>query len=108
MHGRFAAARGGGVRIFYGWIIVGVAFTAWAISTGPRQTFPIFLLAFLDEFGWSRGLASGAFSVHMVFYALGGLGLGIIMDRWGPRRVMLAATAAWAVALLLCSRVRSV
>ncbi|HEY7677501.1 MAG TPA: MFS transporter [Candidatus Methylomirabilis sp.] len=96
------------MRVFYGWVIVGVAFTAWAISTGPRQAFSILLLAFLEEFGWSRGLASGAFSIHMVFYALGGLGLGILVDRWGPRRVMVAGTATWAVALLLCSRIRSV
>jgi MFS family permease len=100
--------RGGRVRIFYGWVIVGVAFTAWAISTGPRQAFSIFLLAFLEDFGWSRGLASGAFSVHMIFYALGGLALGILTDRFGPRRVMAAGTAAWAVALLLCSRIRAV
>ncbi len=50
---------GGRVRLVYGWIIVGVTFTAWAISTGPRQAFSISLLAFLEDFGWSRGLASG-------------------------------------------------
>ncbi len=99
---------GGRVRIFYGWVIVGVAFTAWAISTGPRQTFSIFLLAFIEEFGWSRGLASGAFSVHMTFYALGGLALGILVDRLGPRRVMALGTATWALTLLLCSRIRTV
>ncbi len=99
--------RGGRVRLFYGWIIVGVTFTAWAISTGPRQAFPILLLAFLEDFGWSRGLASGAFSVHMTFYALGGLGLGILMDRLGPRRVMAFGTGLWALTLLLCSRIQS-
>jgi MFS family permease len=100
--------RGRGVRvaIFYGWVIVGVAFVAWAISMGPRQAFSVFLLAFLAEFGWSRGLAAGAFSAHMVFYALGGLALGVVVDRWGPRRVMAWSTGAWALTLLLCSRIQ--
>ncbi|HYB74585.1 MAG TPA: MFS transporter [Candidatus Sulfotelmatobacter sp.] len=96
------------MRIFYGWIIVGVAFTAWAISTGPRQTFPIFLLAFLEEFGWDRALAAGAFSVHMVAYALGGVALGVLVDRLGPRRVMALSTVALGVTLLLSSRIRNV
>ncbi len=99
--------RGGRLRIFYGWIIVGVAFTAWAISTSPRQTFPIFLLALLDEFGWSRALAAGAFSVHMLSYALGGWALGALVDRLGPRRVIIASTACLTLALLLCSRIRT-
>lgn len=96
------------MRIFYGWIIVAVAFVAWSISIAPRQTFPIFLLAFLEEFGWKRGLASGAFSIHMTFYALGGLALGILMDRLGPRRVMVLGMAAWGLTLLLCSQIQNV
>ncbi len=95
------------MAIFYGWIIVAVSFFAWAISTGPRQSFSVFLLAFLEEFGWSRGLAAGAFSLHMACYALGGLALGVLVDRLGPRRVMACSTGAWALTLLLCSRIRS-
>lgn len=95
------------MRIFYGWIIVGAAFVTWAISLGPRQAYSVFLLSFVDEFGWSRGLAAGAFSVHMVFYALGGLALGILVDRTGPRRVIAYSTAGWALTLGLCSRIQS-
>lgn len=94
--------------IFYGWIIVAVTFTAWGISIGPSQAYPIFLLSFIEEFGWSRALASGAFSVHMTFYALGGLALGILVDRIGARRVMAIGTAGWALSLLLCSQIRNV
>lgn len=96
------------MRIFYGWVIVGVAFTAWGISTGPRQAFSIFLLSFTEEFGWSRGLAAGAFSAHMAFYALGGWVLGILVDRIGARRVMAIGTAGWALTLLLCSQIQNV
>ncbi len=64
-------------------------------------------LALLEEFGWSRALAAGAFSVHMTSYALGGWALGILMDRVGPRRVMIYGTSAWALTLVACGQIQS-
>ena len=93
------------MRIFYGWIVAGAAFLAWAISIGPRQAFSVFLLAFLQDFGWSRSLTAAAFSVHMASYALGGCALGLLLDRIGPRRVIAWSTGAWVLILILCSRI---
>jgi MFS family permease len=93
------------MRIFYGWIIAGAAFLAWAISIGPRQSFSVFLLAFLQDFGWSRTATAAAFSVHMASYALGGCVLGLLLDRIGPRQVIVWSTGAWVLILLLCSRI---
>ncbi len=93
------------MRIFYGWIIAGAAFLAWAISIGPRQSFSVFLLAFLQDFGWSRTGTAAAFSVHMASYALGGCVLGLLLDRIGPRQVIVWSTGAWVLILLLCSRI---
>ncbi|HSB81440.1 MAG TPA: MFS transporter [Candidatus Methylomirabilis sp.] len=94
-------------RLFYGWIVAGVVFLAWAISIGPRQSFSIFLLAFTEDFGWSRSATTAAFSIHMTFYALGGWVLGMLVDRLGPRRVMAWSTVAWVLVLILCSQVQS-
>jgi MFS family permease len=94
-------------RLFYGWIVAGVVFIAWAVSIGPRQSFSIFLLAFTEEFGWSRSATTAAFSIHMAFYAVGGWLLGMLVDRLGPRRVIAWSTAAWVLVLILCSQVRS-
>lgn len=95
------------VRIFYGWIIAGVVSLAWAISIGPRQAFPVFLLAFVTDFGWSRTATAAAFSIHMSSYALGGWVLGVLVDRLGPRRVIAWSTAAWVLTLLLCSVIQN-
>jgi MFS family permease len=95
------------VRIFYGWIIAGVVSLAWAISIGPRQAFPVFLLAFVTDFGWSRTATAAAFSIHMSSYALGGWVLGVLVDRLGPRRVIAWRTAAWVLTLLLCSVIQN-
>ncbi|HSC70902.1 MAG TPA: MFS transporter [Candidatus Methylomirabilis sp.] len=93
------------MRFFYGWIIAGAAFLSWAISIGPRQAFSVFLLAFMQDFGWSRTATAAAFSVHMASYALGGCALGLLLDRVGPRRVIAWSTGAWVLILLLCSRI---
>ncbi len=95
------------MQIFYGWIISGVMFLAWALSMGPRQAFPIFLLAFTNDFGWSRTATAAAFSIHMTVYAVGGWFLGMLLDRIGPRRVIAWSTGTWVVTLLLCSRIQS-
>ncbi len=95
------------MRIFYGWIISGVMFLAWALSMGPRQAFPIFLLAFTKDFGWSRTGTATAFSIHMTLYALGGWFLGMLLDRIGPRRVIAWSTGTWVLTLLLCSRIQT-
>lgn len=95
-------------RLFYGWIIAGTILTAWAISIGPRQSFSIFLLPFIEEFGASRSATSAAFSLHMAFYALGGWVLGILLDRVGPKRIIAGSTAAWALVLIATGQLTNV
>jgi len=102
--GHVLAAR----RIFYGWIIAGTILTVWAISIGPRQSFSIFLLPFIEEFGASRSATSAAFSLHMAFYALGGWVLGILLDRVGPKRIIAASTAGWALVLIATGHISDV
>jgi len=102
--GHVLAAR----RIFYGWIIAGTILTVWAISIGPRQSFSIFLLPFIEEFGASRSATSAAFSLHMAFYALGGWVLGILLDRVGPKRIIAGSTAAWALVLVATGQLTEV
>src|SRR5512145_1417561 len=98
----------GHMRIFYGWVIAGTIFVVWAISIGPRQSFSIFLLPFLEEFGSTRGTISGIFSAHMAMYAIGGWGLGILVDRVGPKRIIAWSTAGWALVLVGTSRLTDV
>ena len=94
------------MRIFYGSIIAGVLSLSWGISVGPRQAFPVFLLAFLKEFGTSRTVTAAVFSVHMAFYALGGWAIGVLVDRFGPRRIIAWSTAMWVLTLLACGTVQ--
>lgn len=93
------------VRLFYGWIIAGTILTVWAISIGPRMSYSIFLLPLIQEFGSGRSVVSGVFSLHMACYAVGGWGLGILLDRIGPKRIIVLSTIGWALVLIATSQV---
>ena len=95
-------------RVFYGWIIAGTILTVWAISIGPRQSFSIFLLPLIDEFGSNRSAISGIFSLHMALYAVGGWGLGVLVDRMGPKRIIAFSTVGWALILVATGWLESV
>jgi len=47
---------------YYGWLIIGIAFVTMAIGVTTRTAFSLLMPPLIDEFGWQRGLAAGAFS----------------------------------------------
>ena len=47
---------------YYGWVIIAVAFVTMALGVSARTAFSLLMPPLIDEFGWDRGLASGAFS----------------------------------------------
>ena len=55
--------------IFYGWIAVTIAFIITAITSGVFYSYGVFLMPLLIEFGWTRGLISGAASISAITYA---------------------------------------
>ena len=74
---------------FYGWIVIAVAFVTMGIGVNARTAFSLLFPPILDEFGWPRGLTAGAFSFGFLASAILGPVLGRLMDRRGPRSVML-------------------
>jgi len=72
------------------------------VSGGLFSTATVFLKAFTEEFGWSRGQVSGAFSLGIVVAGLAAPLWGRIADRRGPRSSFIpGALIAGAVCLLL-------
>ena len=60
-------------------------------------------MALLREFGWSRSLAAGAFSVFVIVHSVTGPFVGGMVDRFGPRRVILLGSLFLGMGLALCS-----
>ncbi|MBW1801956.1 MAG: MFS transporter, partial [Deltaproteobacteria bacterium] len=72
---------------YYGWIIVAVSFLTIFFVLGTRSCFGLFYTAILAEYGWGRAETAGAFSLMMIFHACMAPFSGILIDRFGPRKL---------------------
>lgn len=81
---------GSGLRrgIYYGWVVVLACLFLMAIAYGMRFSFSVFFVAILNEFSWSRGAISGAFSLNLILSGLVSPVVGNWADRLGSRKVM--------------------
>ena len=86
---------------------MGAVWITLAIASGLYFSFPVFFVALLEEFGWSRGATALAFSISSVTQGLLSPVVGTLVDRLGPRRVMLGGTFVLGGACLLSSGVGS-
>ncbi|HYL80000.1 MAG TPA: MFS transporter [Candidatus Acidoferrum sp.] len=84
-----------------GWIVVAATFLTLVVLYGAWYSYSVFLVALLHEFGWSRSLLSGAFSVFVLVHGGFGPVIGWLLRRAGPRRVIMAGGCIMGVGLCL-------
>lgn len=73
---------------FYGWVIIAVAFVTAALGITARTAFSLMFPPIVEEFGWDRALAAGAFSFGFGMSAFVATLIGRMMDVRGPRFVI--------------------
>src|SRR5512141_2014445 len=66
-------------------------------------TFGVFLKPIAAEFGWSREQVSLAFAFAALMIAVCSPAIGALVDRYGPRRVILPCVAVFGSALAALS-----
>ncbi|MBW2063460.1 MAG: MFS transporter [Deltaproteobacteria bacterium] len=93
--------------IYYGWIIVIVAMVSMAFWYGVRSTFSIFYVALLEEFSWSRAESAGVQSMALITYTVMSPIVGGLIDRYGPRRVIVPGVLVLGLGLISCSFMKS-
>jgi len=71
------------------WLMLGGAFTAFTVSAGLMHSYAVYLVAFIEEFGWGRAETSVAYSVSQLVAGLSSPFVGALVDRLGPRRLLL-------------------
>jgi MFS family permease len=89
------------------WLVIGTVWITLAIASGLYFSFPVFFVALVEEFGWSRGATAAAFSISSVVQGVISPLVGMLVDRLGPRRVMLGGACLLGVACTLSSRIAS-
>jgi len=91
--------------IFYGWIVLGIAFLAMLVAYSLRYNFSVFYVAILEEFGWGRGATAAALSINLVVYALSAPIAGNLVDRFGIRRMVPSGAILLSLALVTCTQI---
>ncbi|MBN1104194.1 MAG: MFS transporter, partial [Deltaproteobacteria bacterium] len=91
--------------VFYGWVIVLIAFVSMAFWFGFRTMFSVFLVALVEDFGWGRAETSGVQSLAMIVYIAAAPIAGGLVDRFGPRRVIVPGIVILAAGIGLSSTI---
>lgn len=95
-------------RLFYGYIVVIAGFFAMTIMFGAQYSFGVFFKPVLTEFGWTRAMTSGAYSLYMVLHGTGSMFAGRLTDRLGPRLVVTVASLLLGTGYILMSQIGAV
>jgi len=94
-----------GNSFLYGWWIVFVAAVGLSMGYGPIVTFTfgVFFKLLNQEFGWSRGDISQAFSLSLFVMSLVFPFIGRLVDRFGARKVIIPSILLFGLGLMSLS-----
>jgi MFS family permease len=82
-------------------------FVTLGLAYGFWYSYAVFLVAFLRDFGWSRSVVAGAFSVLVLIHGASGPLLGWLVERFGPRVVIATGGVLLAGGLFLGAHITS-
>ncbi len=78
---------------YYGWVVVGLSFLANLTAAGIRSAPSVLIHPLEAEFGWSRTAVASAAGLNLLVLGLFAPVGGWLIDRVGPRRVILGSLA---------------
>jgi MFS family permease len=85
--------------------MLGGAFAAFTVGAGIMHSYAIFLVAFIQDFAWSRAETSVPYSVSQLVAGASSPLVGALVDRLGPRRLLLLGGGLLTFGLIGCARI---
>src|ERR1044072_994321 len=76
---------------YYGWLVIALCFLTTLTSAGVRSSPSVLIHPLEAEFGWSRTLIASALSMNLLLFGIAAPLSGFLIDRFGPRKVMLGS-----------------
>lgn len=89
--------------MFYGWIMVFGIFLMVVVSAGIFMSFGVFLNPLLEDFGWTRGTISLAYSIFMLTGGVCTLLIGGIVEHYSIRKILVIGGTIHAIGIMLTS-----
>ncbi len=80
--------------LHYAWVVVGVTALGLLAAAGVRAAPGVLIKPLEAEFGWDRASISLAVAIGILTFGLGGPLSGSLIDRFGPRKVLLCGLAS--------------
>jgi MFS family permease len=84
----------------YAWVVVAVVAITLTIASGARFLFGVVLKPVSEEFGWNRAQLTGAVMVAMIVLSICQPLVGVLVDRIGPRKILVGGIALLGVSLV--------
>ncbi len=94
--------------VFYGYIVVAVSSFSMALIFGVHYAFGVFFIPLTAEFGWTRAMTSGPFSLVWIMQGLLSIVMGGFNDRFGPRVVLSICAVLVGSGYLLTSQTHAI
>jgi len=91
-------------RLYYGWIIVLSCFGINAVVHGIRYSFGVFFKSLSGDFHLSRAGLSGISAVYWILCGIFALLGGYLLNRFGPRKIMLVMGILTGLSLIATSQ----
>jgi len=98
----------GGSGFFYGYFVVGASLLIMSIMWAVYYTFGVFFKPVLNEFGWTRAMTSGAFSLASIMNGSLTVAVGGLTDKFGPRMVITVCGLFLGLGFMLMSQMSNV
>jgi MFS family permease len=92
------------MKIFYGWIIVGVGIVVSCVGMGTMMSLGVFLQPISHSMGWSRTGISTAALLNFLAMGFGSFLWGALSDRFGTRIVVLSGGVLLGIGLAAASQ----
>ncbi|MEE8471869.1 MAG: MFS transporter, partial [Dehalococcoidia bacterium] len=92
--------------IHYAWIILASVMILSALRSGLRLSFGVFIDPLMDDFGWSRGSISLAYTIAFLTAAPMTLVIGWLGDAIGARRTLIISALILTVGMLLTATIQ--
>jgi MFS family permease len=92
------------MKLFYGWVIVGVGIVVTCIGMGTMMSLGVFLQPISQDMGWSRAGISFAAVLNFLAMGFGSFLWGSLSDRFGTRPIVMAGGVLLGIGLIAGSQ----